>query len=689
MARRRSVEDLAWLALGPAALLLWATLSWLAPLVDGAYPDPSIVLFPEWSPLRNPEPLEDTRFLLAIAAAPLYAGLVGAIGRAQPPRRTLDPAVIAVQLVTVGFTAWCVAAQHSVPQIYEDYFDPTLIPLGDLIAGAAIGAASVAAALAWDGGRLAGARRALGRIEAHPRWAFAAAVGLTALWLLPGLFTDSNVGVAGINPPGHIALQFEDYLAVANGRTPLADLITTYASVLPLAIGPLLPLFDSSMTFFTLLMTALSLIALASVYAAFRAVTRRSWAALALYVPFVGLSLLPWASDVVPGVEGGLQRESNGTSFALLPDRYLGPLLLAWLCARWVSRRSPPLWSLYLVAGLTVLNNAEFGLPCLIALTVAVTAALATDNETSWRKSLGPQAARAAAGLLGAFALVSAVTLIRAGQVPDLGLLLYWSRTFARAAYGLEPMSAIGLHWVLYLTYAAALVTAVVRLRRGAPDRTLTAMLLYAGAFGLATAPYFAGRSQGFQLIGLFPAWGLALALLAWTSALALRSCAGDRVALRRLLVPAFAALAGLGTMAATLAQFPPPWRQAERIALERPAAFALTDQQRFVEARTGPGEAILLIGTPLDHRVAERAGVENVSPVSGAFGLLSTREVDRSLDALSESGGRKAFVAVPPASFSPLTGGIRAHLEAALAERGYRKLATDPASGVALWERR
>ena len=80
-------------------------------------------------------------------------------------------------------------------------------------------------------------------------------------------------------------------------------------------------------------------------------------------------------------------------------------------------------------------------------------------------------------------------------------------------------MPAVGLHWALYATYAAALLLAAVRYARRDPDRTTTAMLAFSGSFGLATGMYFVGRSSEFQLMMLFPAWGLALALVAWVAA--------------------------------------------------------------------------------------------------------------------------------------------------------------------------
>ena len=41
------------------------------------------------------------------------------------------------------------------------------------------------------------------------------------------------------------------------------------------------------------------------------------------------------------------------------------------------------------------------------------------------------------------------------------------------------------------------------------PDRVLTGMLAFSAIFGLVTGMYFVGRSSQFQLMLLFPAWGL------------------------------------------------------------------------------------------------------------------------------------------------------------------------------------
>src|SRR5262249_42696885 len=122
----------------------------------------------------------------------------------------------------------------------------------------------------------------------------ALALAFTAIWLLPALVTDAAVGQAGPIASGHIPPHAQGYFAVVKGRTPLVDYIPIYVSLLPLALAPVLAAFDLSLTAFSIAMCLLSLLALLAIYGTFSAVTRRPWAALALYVPFVAISLFPW-----------------------------------------------------------------------------------------------------------------------------------------------------------------------------------------------------------------------------------------------------------------------------------------------------------------------------------------------------------------------------------------------------------
>jgi hypothetical protein len=241
-------------------------------------------------------------------------------------------------------------------------------------------------------------------------------------------------------------------------------------------------------------------------------------------------------------------------------------------------------------------------------------------------------------------------------------------------------MPVWGFHWALYFTYVGALLAAVVRFIRVPQDRILTPLLAFAAVFGLTTGQYFGGRSEGTQLIVLLTVWGLNLALLTW---LVWGSLRGGRVgSMRRFVFPAAAVLVGFGVMIAAVARVPAPWQQVDRISSGGPHLLDLTAEQHFVQARTRPGEPVLIITTLLDHRVAERAGVTNVSPWStNAF--YSPNEVDRALDNLDDEGGGKIFE-----RFAALEAPQAGQVEQILRLRGFRLAATDPVTKLNLWVR-
>jgi hypothetical protein len=365
-----------------------------------------------------------------------------------------------------------------------------------------------------------------------------------------------------------------------------------------------------------------------------------------------------------------------------MPQRYLGPFVLAWLCARHLRRGSPPVWLLYGIGGLVAVNNPEFGGVALVAMTAALLAGQARDRPLGpWLRRAGGEAA---AGLGGALALVVAVILVRSGELPNPGLFAYVPRLTSRG-YGMVSMPDWGLHWALYVTYAAALLTASVRFARGAPDRTVTALLAFAGVFGLLTGGYFAGRSLPWQLWGLVPAWGLALGVLGLVAWNALRTTGRDSLA--RVAVGAFAALSGVGLMVASIDRFPLPWQQLDRIAAGGEPVFEQGPQRRFIEARTEPGEAVVIVGPGLGYRLAERAGVENVSPWFSYASLFGPAEFDRSLDQLESGGGDLVFLNIDP-NPDYQTDVLLRELSAILRERGYALAAHDPGSSMYEWRR-
>ena len=647
-----------------AAAILWLSphLTWATDPTGEFRPFPNVA-----KGLFAPEPEEEARFLVAVAAPFVLFALVLCLGAAGERRRGLDRLVIAGQVALLVFVIWAAARQTSYSFGAPDFVPDLLIGRGVAAGGVLIGIV-LAALLLWPPGgpRAKRLRMLAAPIRERPWIAPSLAAGVTAVWLLPAVVTDRTVGLTGSNAD-HLLFQFGDYLAAANGRTPLVDVVAWYANLLPILVAPALSATSLSFLGFSLTMCALNLVGLLAVYAALSLVTESRWLGLCLYVPFAALSFLPWHVD-------GFAYGYNGLYFAALPDRYLGPFLVAWLLARHLRRGSPRLGVVYFAAGLTLLNNFEFGATCLIALALATAAPVVRVRMRA--QAAGSLLVEAAAGLTAALILVSALTLIRAGELPDPRILTYVSSTFAREGYGLLPMPTWGLHWAIYLTYVAALLVGAVRVVRAPAESVLTGMLLFTGAFGLLTGQYFAGRSDPTQLMGLFPSWGLALALLAWL-VFKHRSSLEARPD-RRHAVPALAVMIGFGVMVASIAQFPSPFRQIERLGYDGPA-YSLEGPVGFVRRNTRPGEPVVIASSPLDHRLAERAGVEDVSRYPASI-LISERQTDQVLDDLSDAGGDKVFESYPAPA------GLPNYLGSVLLRRGFRPVAVDEGTGLRLW---
>jgi hypothetical protein len=674
-----AVGDLAWVGAGATAALLAAIVLWLAPPLSHLYPSPAGDLFPVWHPAIHPEPLEQVRSMLTLATPFVLAVVLLVFGTTRPSRPALDPLVIAIQIVGVALLIVAVLGQsRSTALAGPTYFAQFLLSASNLIAGLVIGLLLTAAVLRPPGWEwIETLRKAAVRIRAWRWLAVLIAVAATVIWLLPAVNTDDTIGRAGPLATGHIYVHGEDYFAAINGRTPLVDYISQYANLLPILVEPVLRAVGPSITSLSIVLCALSALGMLAIYGTFAQVTRSAWTAVVLYVPWVALSLYPW-HDVGP------YREFNGIYHGMFPGRYFGPFVLALLCAATLRGRRVPPFALFLVGGLVVLNNYEFGLAALLALIAAQLAGW--DREVPLARRVGNLLVHGASGLACSLLVVCAITLIRTGELPDPALLTYFNRVFVRDAYGLQPMPTLGLHWALYATYAAALLTATVRYVRGNPDRVLTGMLAFSGVFGLVTGMYFVGRSLQYQLMLLFPVWAFALALVAWYAFLALRSAARDTVRLRRLLIPAAVALVGFGVMVASIDRLPQPQRQVDRLrAGGQPLNLGPTE--RVVERWTNPGDDILLIATPPDHLVADKTGVVNVSPLNGVTSFFSPAEADRSLDQLEDSGGDVVVERIsdlPPVGFAF---GVP-EFATILRQRGYRLVAEYPGIHLRVWRR-
>jgi len=374
-----------------------------------------------------------------------------------------------------------------------------------------------------------------------------------------------------------------------------------------------------------------------------------------------------------------------------VPLRNAGPFLVAWLVARRLDDERRATWPLVFAAGLAAINNADFGFAAL----GATIAALVWTRFPLSRQDVRRLAGSVAIGLAGAVALVSAVTLVRAGALPDLLGVVAVARLYRSAGIASSPLPhVLGLPLVAYLTYMAAIGTATVRAMRREPDRTLTGMLAWSGIFGFGAAAYYVNASLPFGVPTLFPAWGLSLALL---SVAAVRQIASQYA--RRPTVPALAALFGISLLATTLTAPPPmvaPWSQIHRLtakvvtppsggAAESEKAEPVEPPQsaqfrRFVSSiPDGRGHFVLRRQAPVafltatGHLVAGGYGLRDVVPYTGES-VFTAQRLDEAIGRLRAAGGSTVIVPVP----------ILQRVSAILADRGFAVLtASGPRVGV------
>lgn len=670
----------AWLCALPCAVIVVAAVVLLGPpLGDLLSPAHSPYTFmADYLTAVGREPTEQARFLIALGA-PLLMALALALAPRWQPRMPANVAAVVVELtqwVLAALLIACLVAQNR--RLYSPmytlegtrltlhYFTPLTLVVAALLAGGSL--------LVLNRSQLRERAAALLRESRARRIAaLLAAVAMTVVWLLHAVQTDRSIGMAPEDVLFHASFTLDETFAVLDGRTPLVDFSAQYSSLWPFVVSLPMLAFGKTMLTFTLTLCVITAVALLAIFGVLRRVTRSSIAALLLYLPFLATSLF-----MIGGV--GANRSSVGTYYGTIPLRYAGPYLLAWLTARHIDRGRPAatLWPLFAVAGLVLLNNGDFGVAALGATVAALLwSAPRPDGALLRRLGIG-----IAAGLALALLLVSTLTLVRAGSLPQLGRLVDYARMYTIGGYGMMPIGEVlGLHLAVYVTYVAAIAVATVRALRGAADRLLTGMLAWSGIFGLGSASYFIGRSHPVTLKSTFSAWSLALALL---TVVVVRHLAANPQ--RRPSVATVAVLFGFGLAVCSLAQTPAPWSQIERLQ----APFAATTEspnpsplvpstdpatRTFVASLAeGPSDFVVKSGAPVaillttGHRIADAYDVVNVSPYTGIHSLPTVQRVNATIDALREAGGNT--IVLP----NPLTPSIFTVLE----RRGFQLLTDD-----------
>jgi hypothetical protein len=633
-----SAGESAWLVALPCALVLLLVVVALGPPLGRALFEPrgTDAIWPRFLQLHGvrPEPTEHARYVLSLLGPLLAAGGVLALAR----RRVWDPLPrlleALAQLALVAFVVACIAYQRDF--VYEiAYTSGRGSPITRYFTNATLVVAvafALAAALVLHR-PAAVARLARATRETAARRAIAIAVATLVLlaYLLSAFNTEATINVAHAALWDHMAFWIDEAFSILNGQAPLVDFQAQYGQLWAYVAAGGLTLFGASLGVYAAIMLAATAGTMAAVLATLRRlVGGSSLLALALFGPFLATSFFMKLGPPE-------NRYSPASLFSLFPMRYAGPYVLLWLLVRRVggdaTRRPLPL---FVLAGLVVINNPEFGVPAV----GATLAALAWTQRNRSPRALAWLGADALLGGIVAVALVCALTLAVGGGLPHFGMLTTFPRIFGREGFGLLPMPPFGFHLVLYVTFAAAIVLATVRGAAADEDRPLTAALAWSGIFGLGIGAYFTGRSHPHVLIDLFSAWSLTLVLLAIAVVRAIVRRPSRRPLLAELLV-----LAGVGAAACSLAQIPSPGPQLDRLRHGQPRDVRITTAMaEVIRDLTRPGEPVALLVRP-GHQIAEQIGIVDVTPYANIDSMMTRQMWATAIAALERAHGRKLFV--------------------------------------------
>jgi hypothetical protein len=635
VARTLTAAELTWIAAPACALLTLAAIVLVGPLVGHLFLMPRRNVF--WATIEaDPQPLEHGRFLVGLLGAPLLA----AVPLAWSGRRVLGPPalrphtiralVLGAQLALIAFLVLCFAAQNNivfsadfVPRWpHRAFFTPVT-----LVVAAALPALAL---LLLRGGR---ADRALARLARETRASriacLALAVTYTAIWMTTVINVDSSIGNTIEAVYSHVTWAMDESFAVLDGRTPLVDFHAQYGRVWAYLAAAPMALFGATLGVYTAAMAAGTTLAMLAIYGILRRLVRSSLIALVLYAAFLATAFY----RVVGPPD---DRYGMANLYIMWPIRFSGPMLLAWLAARSLDGAAPRrAWIIFAVAALAVVNNPDFGL----AAALATFAALASSRWRE-RRSLRRLALEALAGAAAGIALFALFTLARAGALPRFGLLSEFSRLYGIDGWEQLPMPELGLDLAIFLTFAAALVVAAVRVVQDERGRLLTGMLAWIGVFGLVASLYYGGRAHPMGLFVYFAPWAFAVVLLLLV---VLPGLAARRW--RGVTLPELAVLFAFGLVVCSLPQTPAPWSQIARIRDRTPAPLhKQLEAVDLVRATTHPGAKVGAL-MPLGHRVAYDAGVVNVSPYSSVESIATHEQLRTLIDAMRREGASKLYI--------------------------------------------
>jgi hypothetical protein len=288
------------------------------------------------------------------------------------------------------------------------------------------------------------------------------------------------------------------------------------------------------------------------------------------------------------------------------------------------------------------------------------------------------------ATVLATLGLCSLAVRLTVGSWPLLGQLMVFQKTYAVIGFFMLPMPRMGLHWVIHLTFIAAVVVPIyetfssVHLEIADNRRMINGSLAYAGVASFGPLAYYVGRSHHLVVEAVLLAWAFVMVQLlhrAWSSWP--DTSGGPGAADNYLGAIPTVAIAGLFALILPMVlEVPNPATQVRRLmAHSRKADKSRTAYIELVRKYVGAEERAV-IAYPNGHWLALKAGVVNGFPYANSESLVLKEQVNAIMAALARLPPREQY----------LFGAPMPELQSRLVEQGFVQL--EAHGNFAVWSR-
>ena len=149
-------------------------------------------VFSLWRTTVLPEPLEETRSILALGTPFVVAAAIIAFGTPGAPSRSLNRLIVPAQAAAIVLLVAAVLKQPRQSGFLIDYFQPYLLSVPNLVAGVVIGILLTVGTLRWSGRVPEAISRSASRLSGSSALPLGIAVIATAVFLLPAVVTDAT-----------------------------------------------------------------------------------------------------------------------------------------------------------------------------------------------------------------------------------------------------------------------------------------------------------------------------------------------------------------------------------------------------------------------------------------------------------------------------------------------------------------